>query len=106
MIILNPPDDSPLALDVPCIALLHTAPGAPDRYYGPFANLLEARDWVEKIQLASPYITFGIIPLRRTDRKRTNDEWYGYNDFDLNDFFDEDAHTQKLLEINKGIIDV
>lgn len=106
MYILNPTNDSPMALDVPCIALLITAPGAPDRYYGPFANLLEARDWVDAIHVNSPYMSFQIIPLRRTDKERNNDDWYGYNDIDFNDFFDEEAHTEKLLDAESKIIDV
>lgn len=106
MYILNPKDDSPMALDVPCVALLITAPGAPDRYYGPFENLIEAREWVDAILVNSPFMSFQILPLRRTDKTRTNDDWYGYNNIDFNDFFDENAHTQKLLEAESNIIDV
>lgn len=106
MLILNPADDSPMALDVPCVALLITAPGSPDRYYGPFNNLLEARQWVDNILSTSPYMSFQILPLRRTDKTRSNNDWYGHNDFDPNDFFDETKHTNNVLAAESNIIDV
>jgi len=106
MIVLNPPEDSPLFLDVPCIVQLDQAPGAGPRYYGPFPSLKDAKQWCEQIQQRSPYMSFGIIPLRRTDRQRGNEEWYGYNQVELDDFFDTEKYDEMLQNANDRIIDV
>ena len=106
MIVLNPPEDSPLYLEVPCVVLLSQPPGAAARYYGPFENLKTAREWVDEILFTNPYMSFGILPLRRTDRDRTSNEWYGYDQVELEDFIDLSVYDEELQDANDRIIDV
>jgi hypothetical protein len=73
MFLFDPDDDNPLATDVPCIAELSVGGGVEHRWYGPFANLIEARNWCSK-QFPK---NFRILPLRRTDKERErNEDWY------------------------------
>lgn len=74
MILHDPPDDSPMATDVPCVVELSIGAGAEIRVYGPFENLIAAREWCDR-QVPQH---FKIVPLRRTNKSREHlDDWYG-----------------------------
>lgn len=95
MIVFDPPDDSPLATSVPCIVELSVGGGVEHRWYGPFACLIDARDWCAKQRPSH----FQIIPLRRTDRDRSqNDDWYLTHYDDRNEVIDDFYPADKFLE--------
>lgn len=70
---IDPPDDSPLATTVPCVAELSIGGGSELRHYGPFANLLEARAWIARQQPNH----FTVVFLRRTEIERDYNDFYG-----------------------------
>lgn len=72
----------------PCVVFL-PQPGAAHRFYGPFRSEDEACDWIRQ-QIEQTHNKFVIVPLRRTDIKRTHDQFYNpAHDFDVNDFWDD-----------------
>lgn len=58
----------------PCVVVL-IQPEGHDRFYGPFNSEAEAKDWMNK-QDFSPRSSVGIMPLRRTDISRTQDDFF------------------------------
>lgn len=80
MFFFDPPSESPLATSVPCIVQLSIGGGQEHRYYGPFASLNDARQWCDRQTVSN----FAIIPLRRTDKDRDYNEWYGPEMHDIN----------------------
>jgi len=93
--LLNPDMDSPLANDVPCIVSL-SMPNSGDRLYGPFKNLIEAMNWVDKVRVSFPWMGFLIQPLRRTDRDRYSSEhWFGYEEGNPEMFIEDLMDIQK-----------
>jgi len=60
---------------VPLALRLQSAPMAPERFYGPFANGAEALEWIDKQEQKG--LSFSIIPLRSPHRSRpTSEYWY------------------------------
>lgn len=92
----DPPDESPLATSVPCIVELSIGGGSEVRFYGPFANILEARSWCA----AQVVTNFMVIPLRRTDIERGYNDWYGPQiiDGDISKLIDDLCGLEKFKE--------
>lgn len=59
--------------DTPVILQLVKAGLAADRFYGPFANLDSANDWIAKQPQS---VRFTVIMLRSPHRTRTTDDFY------------------------------
>lgn len=95
MFIFNPPMDSPLATEVPCVVYLSQPQSAP-RMYGPFASLVEAIDWCSNQSYNG---SFQIAPLRRTDKVRNDiNDWFGPEHSDIEIFIDDIYDIEKFRQ--------
>lgn len=57
-----------------CVVVL-MQPVGHDRFYGPFPSESDAKEWMNQ-QDFSPKASVGIMPLRRTDIKRTAEDFF------------------------------
>ena len=70
-----------------CIAVVLMPSNGKDRFYGPFSRESDARKWINK-QPFGVRSQVGIMPLRKTDVKRTYDNFYNpLLDWDAEDFW-------------------
>lgn len=100
MFVFNPPMDSPLATQVPCVVYL-SQPNAASRMYGPFPSLVDAIDWC---QSQNTNYSFQIAPLRRIDKVRDNaNDWFGPEHLDIEMFIDEIYDIKKFREYEQGL---
>lgn len=92
--ILNTPDNSPLATSVPCIVQISIGAGAEHRMYGPFASMNDARDWANIHNIRSCQI----VPLRRTDKERDINDFYALQTHDIDVLVDDFYPVEKYQE--------
>lgn len=100
MFVFNPPMDSPLATEVPCVVYL-SQPNSSPRMYGPFASLVDAIDWC---QSQNNNYSFQIAPMRRTDKIRnSSNDWFGPEHLDIEIFIDDIYSIEKFREYEKEL---
>ncbi len=90
----DPPENSPLATSVPCIVEISIGAGSELRQYGPFESLNDARIWCAR-QVISNFV---IIPLRRIDKERNHNDWYGPQSHDIDVLIDDMYDISKFKE--------